>query len=282
MVETIAYIHHSLKESYPPGEIRSLTRLVMDRICGIPPYRLVMGKGKELSGMETRAVRQAVERLKQGEPVQYVLGQTVFCGLTIRVDRRVLIPRPETEELVARILHDYAGKKIRILDIGTGSGCIAIALARQLPGSEIMAIDISEEALTLAKENAQANKAAVTFCRTDILDRRQAEQNAGGTFDLIVSNPPYVRESEKAGMERNVLLYEPPEALFVDDQDPLVFYRAIARFAGKKLRKDGALYFEINAQLGPETLDILAGEGYAGRELIRDLSGKNRIIKAQP
>ncbi|MDR1646053.1 MAG: peptide chain release factor N(5)-glutamine methyltransferase [Tannerellaceae bacterium] len=280
MIETITYIHHSLKDVYPPEEIRSFTRLIMEHVCGIQPYQLLMGKGKELSGMEAHTVREMAERLRQGEPVQYVVGQTSFCGLTFRVDQRALIPRPETEELVACILKDYEGKKARILDIGTGSGCIAVTLARKLPGSEVTAIDVSEDALNLARENAQINEASVSFLRTDILDRRQ-DGKVGGPFDLIVSNPPYVRESEKAGMERNVLLYEPAQALFVPDDDPMVFYRAIARFAGGRLQENGSLYFEINAQLGRETLNILAAEGYAKQELIRDLSGKDRIIKAQ-
>jgi release factor glutamine methyltransferase len=281
MTETLAYINNSLKELYPPGEIRSFTRLIMEHVCGLQPYRILMGKGKELSAAEKQAVRQAAERLKQGEPVQYILGRASFCGLDFPVDRRVLIPRPETEELAALIIKEQAGRKTRILDVGTGSGCIAVALAHSLPGSDVVAVDISEDALELAKENARINGACVSFIRTDILSFRQAVQDIAGTFDLIVSNPPYVKESEKAAMEKNVLLYEPPQALFVADSDPLVFYRAIARFSEKKLRDGGTLYLEINALLGKETLALLTGEGYAKTKLIRDLSGKDRIIKAR-
>ena len=282
MTETLAYINNSLKELYPAGELRSFIALIMDHVCGLQPYQVLMGKGKELSATETHAVRQIVERLKQREPIQYNLGKTSFYGLNFLVDRRVLIPRPETEELVAFIVKEQAGKKVRILDIGTGSGCIAVALARGLPGSDVVAVDVSGDALDRARENARINKTGdVSFIRTDILLHRQAAQDIAGTFDLIVSNPPYVKESEKATMEENVLLYEPSQALFVADSDPLVFYRAIARFSGKKLRDGGVLYFEINALLGRETLDLLADEGYATAELIRDFSGKDRIIKAR-
>jgi release factor glutamine methyltransferase len=252
----------------------------MEYVCGLQPYQLLMGKGKELSGMERRSIRQMALRLKQGEPVQYILGETSFCGLMFSVNSKVLIPRPETEELVARIVNDHAGKKVRILDVGTGSGCIAVALAHALPDADVTAVDVSDGALQVAAVNARRNKVAVSFVRTDVLSLQQAEQDITGIFDLIVSNPPYVRESEKAGMEKNVLLYEPPQALFVADSDPLLFYRAIARLSEKKLKEGGALYFEINSQLGKETTGALKKEGYENVELIRDLSGKDRIIKA--
>jgi release factor glutamine methyltransferase len=253
----------------------------MEYVCGLQPYQLLMGKGKELSGTEKRSIRQMALRLKQGEPVQYILGETSFCGLMFSVNSKVLIPRPETEELVARIVGDHTGKKVRILDVGTGSGCIAVALAHALPGSDVTAVDVSAGALQVAAVNARRNKVAVSFIRTDVLSLQQAEQDITGRFDLIVSNPPYVRESEKAGMEKNVLLYEPPQALFVADNDPLLFYRAIARLSEKKLKEGGYLYFEINSQLGKETTDALKKEGYENVELIRDLSGKDRIIKAE-
>ncbi|MDR1939050.1 MAG: peptide chain release factor N(5)-glutamine methyltransferase [Tannerellaceae bacterium] len=281
MTETIAYINHSLKDLYPPGEIRSLTRRIMECACGLQPHQVLMSKDKELSGTEKYAVRQMVERLKQWEPIQYITGEAPFYGLSFRVAPPVLIPRPETEELVEHIVKDHSGRKVKILDIGTGSGCIAVSLAHSLPGSGVTALDVSGEALRIAKENARRNKVDVSFVLTDILSLRQASKDVAGDFDLIVSNPPYVRESEKACMEKNVLLYEPPQALFVADNDPLVFYRAIARFAKGKLRESGTLYFEINAQLGKETVDALKEEGYGKVELIRDLPGKDRIIKAQ-
>lgn len=278
MTETIAYINQTLQTLYPEGEIQSLIRLILERVCRLQPYQLLMNKDRELSGAEKRLVCRIVERLRQWEPIQYILGETSFCGISLRLSPGVLIPRPETEELVALILKEHARRKVRILDAGTGSGCIALSLARHLPGSEVTALDISGEALCIAEANARRNKLPVTFICTDLLSVRQAAEALPGTFDLIVSNPPYVRESEKRSMEKNVLLYEPPQALFVPDEDPLVFYRAIARLAREKLREGGRLYFEINALLGKETLGALAEEGYRDTELVRDLSGKDRII----
>jgi release factor glutamine methyltransferase len=282
MTETIAYttryIHHSLKGIYPPGEIRSVTRLILEHVCGLLPYQLPMDKDKVLSPAETCAVRRMVERLKQWEPIQYILGETSFCGLTFCVGPPVLIPRPETEELTERIAGDYAGRKPDVLDIGTGSGCIAVSLAHRL-GAGATALDISKDALAIAKENARRNNVSVSFIQMDILSAQP--EDMAGVFDLIVSNPPYVRESEKASMGKNVLLYEPPQALYVTDNDPLVFYRAVARLANRKLKENGSLYFEINAQLGKETLALLKEEGYANLSLIRDIAGKDRIIKAQ-
>jgi release factor glutamine methyltransferase len=280
MTETVAYINNSLKDIYPPGEIRGFTRLMLEHVCGLPPFLLPASKDKELSGAEKCAVEQMVARLKQWEPIQYIVGEASFYGLTFRVAPPVLIPRPETEELVERIIRDSAGGKPEILDIGAGSGCIAVSLAHGLPDAAVTALDISAEALDIARENARRNGVSVSFVRTDILDGR-AIGDIAGTFDVIVSNPPYVRESEKAGMEKNVLLYEPPQALYVTDSDPLVFYRAIARFAGRKLKDAGALYFEINAQAGKETVSLLREEGYGKVELFCDIAGKERIIKAQ-
>ncbi|MDR1557156.1 MAG: peptide chain release factor N(5)-glutamine methyltransferase [Tannerellaceae bacterium] len=281
MTETLAYINQSLETLYPAGEIQGFTRLIMAHVCGLQPYQLLMSKDKELSDTQKREICRIVERLRQWEPVQYILGEASFYGLSFRVSPEVLIPRPETEELVARIIHEHARRKVSILDVGTGSGCIALSLARHLPDSEVTGLDISAGALRIAEENARRNRLSATFVRTDILLAHQAAEAVAGEWDIIVSNPPYVKESEKAEMERNVLRYEPPQALFVSDEDPLVFYRAIARLAKKKLKKDGTLYFEINAMLGKETLGALKEEGYRTSELIRDLSGKDRFIKAK-
>jgi release factor glutamine methyltransferase len=281
MTQTIVYINQSLKTLYPAGEIQSFILLIMVHVCGLQPYQLLMSKDKELSDAEKRRISQIVERLRQWEPIQYVLGETSFYGLDLSVNPKVLIPRPETEELVARIIKEHAHRRVRILDAGTGSGCIALSLARHLPGSDVTALDISEEALCIARENALRNKLSVAFVCADILSVRQVAGLVSGKFDIIVSNPPYVKESEKSGMGKNVFLYEPPQALFVSDDDPLVFYRAIARLAKAKLREGGTLYFEINALLGKETLDALKEEGFRKTELIRDLSGKDRIIIAK-
>jgi release factor glutamine methyltransferase len=281
MTEIVAFINNSLKGMYPQGEIQSFIRLIMESVCGLQPYQLLMGgKGKELSVMEKRTVEHMVERLRLWEPVQYILGRTSFYGLPFIVDRRVLIPRPETEEMMDLIVRDCSGRAVKVLDIGTGSGCIAVALARNVPGSEVVAVDLYDSALSLASENAVMNNAVVSFIRTDILSPARAGRDIDGTFDIIVSNPPYVMESERVDMEKNVLMYEPPQALFVTDSDPLAFYRAIASLSAVKLRNGGALYLEINSQLAKETAAVLAVNGGYGKiEIIRDMYGKDRIIK---
>lgn len=280
MTETVAYINNALKDIYSSGEISGITRLIMERICGIQPHKLLFGKDKELSGIEKSKIKEVVERLKKSEPIQYILGIADFYGLEFEVNSSVLIPRPETEELVEQIILDNKNHTVKILDIGTGSGCIAIALKKQLPESEVIAIDISKGALETAKKNARRNHTPVTFIQTDILSPEKSVQDIPFIFDLIVSNPPYVKESEKRIMEKNVLYYEPHTALFVSDKDPLIFYRYIARFGKEKLKKNGSMYFEINAQCGQITADMLKQEGYQEIELIRDLSGNDRIIKA--
>lgn len=281
MTETIAYINHTLKDLYPPGEIKSFIRLIADYVCGLQPHQLLMCKNKELSGTEKKEIERIVERLRQWEPIQYILGETTFYGLRFLVNPSVLIPRPETEELVDLILKEYTGKSLRALDIGTGSGCIAIALSRYLPDAEVAAVDISEEALQTAGANNRANHTAVSFIQTDILSTERAKEEIRGTFDLIVSNPPYVMEREKDRMGKNVLLYEPEQALYVPDNVPLLFYHKIARFGRDKLNKGGSLYIEINAQYGNETVCLLQREGYKKVELRRDISGKDRMIRAE-
>jgi len=281
MTETIAYIHHSLKNLYPPEEIKSFTRLILGSICDLRPHQLLMCKGSELSDTKKSEIKGIVKRLQQSEPIQYILGETVFYGLRFLVNPSVLIPRPETEELVNRIIKEQGGRKRRVLDIGTGSGCIAVTLDKHLPDTEIVAVDISGKALQTAKENNRINHMAVSFIQTDILSTEQAEKEIEGTFDVIVSNPPYVMEKEKEVMERNVLLYEPSQALYVPDDDPLLFYRMIARLGNKKLNREGFLYLEINAQWGNETVCLLQEEGYKNIELFQDIFGKDRMIKAR-
>ncbi|GAB6394779.1 MAG: release factor glutamine methyltransferase [Bacteroidales bacterium] len=278
MTDTVAYIRYALRDMYAPNEINSFIRLIMESVCGLPPHLLPLNKDKALTAAERNAVRQAVGRLKHSEPIQYITGHTSFYGLTFKVNPSVLIPRPETEELVELVIRE-ADTPVRILDAGTGSGCIAVALAHHLPKAEVVAADISAEAIRTAEENARLNSGAVAFLVADILATEALDTAIGGMFDVIVSNPPYVRESEKASMEKNVLLYEPAAALFVPDSDPLVFYRAIVRLCGKKLRKHGRLYVEINEKLGKETAALLQEDGFVA-ELIRDLSGKDRFIKA--
>lgn len=279
MTETIAYIKESLDLCYPPGEISSLTRLIMEQVCGILPHQLLLGKGKELSDTEKEQIKQIVQRLKDSEPIQYILGEALFYGITFQVTPAVLIPRPETEELVELILQDYKDKEARILDIGTGSGCIAITLARHLKQTRIHALDISPEALVIAQENAQINQVDISFVEADILST--SENPFGQKFNCMVSNPPYIMNKEKVEMEQNVLAHEPHQALFVPDNDPLLFYRAIARLGQSWLQDNGHLYFEINAQCGKQTTEMLQAEGYNAIEVIQDISHKDRIIKAR-
>lgn len=281
MTETVSYIRNSLKELYPPGEIAGFIRLIMEHVCGLQSHHLLMGKGKELSETEKERIEQIVERLKQSEPIQYIIGTTPFCGLLFEVNPSVLIPRPETEELVDLIINKQGTVKSTILDIGTGSGCIAVTLAHHLPGSEVVAVDISDKAIATAFSNAERNNVSVSFVRTDILDIPTSMRAIPGTFDLIVSNPPYVMESEKAFMQKNVLLYEPDTALYVPDKDPLLFYKAIASFGREKLNTGGCLYLEINTQYGNEMIELLESYKYKNIKCTKDLSGKDRIISAE-
>ena len=282
MTETLRWIEQSLKGIYPESEIRCFSRILLEKVCQIPYHRQLIDKDRQLSGSEKREMETIVERLKNAEPIQYIIGEAEFYGLTFRVARGVLIPRPETEELVELILsrHKKETSPAKILDIGTGSGCIAVALAKHMPEAEITAVDFSDDALAIAGRNAHKLDVRVHFVQADILQPDAAE-NIPGTFSLIVSNPPYVKLSEKKDMEPNVLAHEPHTALFVPDEDPLLFYRAIARFGKKKLKKDGFLYFEINARHGKETVNLLQEETYREIRLIRDLSGKDRIIEAR-
>ena len=281
MTETLAYIKESLKDLYPPSEISSLVRLIMERVSNIQPHHFLFCKDKVLPEAEKNRIHEVVERLKEMEPIQYILGTADFYSLQFEVNPSVLIPRPETEELVEQVIIDNEGKKIKILDIGTGSGCIAVTLRKHLKQASIIATDISTEALDTARRNAKRNNATITFIQTDILNPEKAEMDIPFILDVIVSNPPYIKEEEKIDMERNVLDYEPHIALFVPDNDPLLYYWHIAHFGKKKLRRNGRLYFEINAAYGSMVVEMLEEEGYKDIELIQDLSGKDRIVKAR-
>jgi release factor glutamine methyltransferase len=218
-----------------------------------------------------------LEKLKLEIPIQYILGTTHFYGLEFNVNENVLIPRPETEELVEWIISSVNMPKftnLKILDIGTGSGCIAISLAKNIPNAEVSAIDISDKALATAKENADLNKAAVAFIQKNILETNDLEQQ----FDIIVSNPPYVRNLEKAEIKPNVLANEPHLALFVEDNDALLFYRKIAELATKNLSLEGKLFFEINQYLGKETVELLEKMHFKNCELRKDIYGNDRMI----
>ncbi|SNR35236.1 peptide chain release factor N(5)-glutamine methyltransferase [Flavobacterium sp. ov086] len=220
-------------------------------------------------------------QLKQEVPIQYLLGKTNFYGLDFEVNENVLIPRPETEELVEWIIKENTindqSKKIKILDIGTGSGCIAISLAKNLPNAEVYGFDVSKKAIETAKKNAINNKVDVTFMIQDILELEQLKYN----FDIIVSNPPYVRNLEKEEIKKNVLEYEPHLALFVDDNDALIFYRKIAELAKNNFVENGQLYFEINQYLGKETIDLLENMDFKNIELRKDIYDNDRMISCK-
>ncbi|MDR0348091.1 MAG: peptide chain release factor N(5)-glutamine methyltransferase [Tannerella sp.] len=279
MKETKSFINESLQEKYPPEEIKSFTRRILEEVCNLSPLQQIVCKDIQLSHAEKEPVRTIVQRLGKMEPLQYILGKCYFCGLHFSVDASVLIPRPETEELVNLIICSEAKPNLKILDAGTGSGCIAVSLAKYVK-AEVHAIDLSADALATARKNAKQNSVTVHFQHIDILSDDIFQYYTHQSLDIIVSNPPYVRNSEKAVMHENVLCYEPHQALFVPDDDPLLFHRRIADTGSALLKKGGRLYFEINAACGAITLEMLNEKGYRQIQLIQDLEGKDRFIKA--
>lgn len=274
------YFVDTLSESYESEEILSCFYLLSEKILGLRRVDVAMTLDKEVSASELSDFMNAKNRLENQDPIQYIIGDTEFYGLLFKVDQNVLIPRPETEELVDWIIKDYKNKeqskKLKILDIGTGSGCIAISLAKNLPKADVYAIDVSEEALKIAKANAVYNNVEINFLKEDILRLDELDD----VFDIIVSNPPYVRELEKQEMKPNVLENEPHVALFVSDQDPLVFYRTITALAEKSLADKGLLYFEINQYLGIETKNMIEKYGFQSVTLRKDLYNNDRMIRA--
>ena len=283
MTDIITSIRESLTGHYPPEEIKSLTRLILEKVFGIPAYKLLFPNSKDIhfSDKELQLAGQIVQRLLRHEPIQYIIGTKDFYGMEFKVSPAVLIPRPETEELVDRIIRENRHRTgLRILDIGTGSGIIPITLSKNLLEAAVYACDISPEALAIARENAQTLEADVTFFQLDILDDQAVAVQLQQPFDLIVSNPPYVLDSEKAAMEQNVLDYEPEVALFVPDADPLLFYRQIARIGLKWLNRPGKLYFEINPQCSQAICDLLQADEYEDIHPDRDLEQRDRFVTA--
>jgi release factor glutamine methyltransferase len=277
MQHLIHRIRETLSGLYSHTEAVSLSRLIIEHVSGIPLPTLLSDKSKKITPVQEELIEKIVQRLLLMEPIQYIIGETEFFGMTFAVNNHVLIPRPETEELVELIISENKNSAIRILDIGTGSGCIAIALKKNLPDSVMEAWDFSAEALETAKLNAYNNKVDVNFYPIDIFQEIPKREH----FDAIVSNPPYVLESEKGQMSKNVLDYEPHSALFVPDKNPLVFYERIADIGTSLLSTNGKLYFEINRAKSAETISLLEGKGYSGIRLLRDISGNDRIIKAE-
>ena len=270
-------IRNALREHYPDSEALALAKMLLVEAFGFSTLELYGGKDKEISGKRLDVLNEMIARLKKNEPIQYVIGAEVFCGWTFEVNENVLIPRPETQELVRWIEADWkSDAPCRILDVGTGSGCIAISLSKLLEGAEVEAWDISEGALRVARRNADRNEAQVLIRQVDVLKACTEDCR----YDVIVSNPPYITESEKQDMEANVLEWEPHTALFVPDADPLLFYRRIAELGVSMLKEGGALYFEINRAYGEETVRMLEGLGYKQIELRKDNWGNDRMIKA--
>ena len=270
------HFNKELLDIFPQTEIDSFFFLLIDKELGLKRIDLALNHQLPISEEKFKHLYNSLSRLKAQEPVQYILGETEFYGLPLKVTKDTLIPRQETEELVAWILKDYQkNNQISILDIGTGSGCIPISLAKNLPNATITAIDISNQAIKIAKQNASLNNVEVDFIELDILSTKELPQQ----FDIIVSNPPYVRELEKAEIKPNVLQNEPHLALFVTDKNPLIFYKTIAELAIQHLKKDGALYFEINQYLGRETLEMLSEKGYK-TTIEKDIFGNDRMTKS--
>ena len=270
-------IREALRGIYPDSEALSLAKMLLVEAFGFSTLELYGGKDKEISGKRRDVLDKMLSRLQKNEPIQYVLGKETFCGLDFEVDSNVLIPRPETRELVEWIVADRKlDASCRILDIGTGSGCISISLAKFLSGAEVEAWDISEGALEVARRNAVRNAVEVLFRQQDVLYALPGETR----YDVIVSNPPYITEKEKLDMDANVLDWEPFTALFVPDADPLLFYRKIAELGLSMLNIGGALYFEINRAYGQETVSMLEGLNYKQIELRKDEWGNDRMIKA--
>ncbi len=274
--------HVELDAIYGEDEVRSMFHLLLEHYLNISRVQYAMDPTKSLIESDVIKFEAALQQLKSEVPVQYIIGQTEFFGLPFTVNQSTLIPRPETEELVSWILDLHTkSQHLNILDIGTGSGCIAISLAKHLKAAKVYAMDVSEEALNVAQKNAEINDVEVTFIQNDILNFKTTEAILSTTrFDVIVSNPPYVRNLEKLAMKPNVLDHEPHLALFVNDNNPLQFYDAIANFSKTYLHKDGMLFFEINEYLGQEMIILLKGFNFKDVDLRKDLFGKDRTIKA--
>ncbi len=267
-----------LSELFPNTEIDSFFSILLEEFTGLRRIDLALNPDLSLSEHQEQQFLEALERLEKKEPIQYILGKTEFCGLSFSVNQQVLIPRPETAELVEWIVNDWQEQlsaDFSLLDIGTGSGCIPISLKHRLPQADIWSFDVSAEALTVAKQNAQTLNLPVHFEQVDILQAQSIAQQ----FDVIVSNPPYVRQLEKAEMQANVLDYEPHLALFVEDNDPLIFYRAILKFTQTHLKTGGVVYFEINEYLQEDMRQLVREFAAQKVQFKTDVFGKARMMK---
>lgn len=272
--------HKELDELFGKDEVVSFFFIILEHLHQMKRVDLALQPDFSISDAQAGQWNKILRELKNEKPIQYILGITEFYGLPFFVNENTLIPRPETEELVDWIIQrqDNKDDDIQIVDIGTGSGCIPISLKKNIQKASVFAIDVSEKALETAQRNATLNKVAIHFIETDILKLESLEE-IGTRFDIIVSNPPYVRNLEKEEIKKNVLDYEPHLALFVEDDDALLFYRKIAILAKKGLKENGVLYFEINQYLGKETVNLLAALGFQNIELKKDFYGNDRMIR---
>lgn len=279
LVQVRKHIHQMLSETFPDEHERNmLASMILQRITGLSKTEIAIQPDFRVNESDIVWLKNALEDLNDHCPVQYVVGYEEFYGLKFNVNKHVLIPRPETEELVKWVLDDHAISKapLSVIDFGTGSGCIAVSLKHNRPDWSVSGLDKSEEALKVAQSNALRHGVEVDFVENDLLDFKPISRK----FDLVVSNPPYIRNSEKKLMHENVLRYEPDMALFVKDDDPLIFYRAIAEISKTLLNEKGCIYFEINEAFGNETVQMLKDYGYQDVELREDLFGKPRMVKS--
>lgn len=274
--------HKTLDTIYGEQEVDSFFYLLTEHVVGLNRMALALEPNATINKKNEEVFQDALSRLEQQEPIQYIIGETEFYGLMFKVNPDTLIPRPETEELVEWIIKNHSAQnqdaQLNILDIGTGTGCIAISLAKHLPNAKVYALDVSRNALEVARQNAENNNVSVLFINDDILNPDGFKSNI--KFDIIVSNPPYVRQLEKQEIKPNVLNHEPHLALFVDDHDPLLFYRSICEFSTIYLKEKGTLYFEINQYLGKEMVDLMQTFSFENVELKQDLFGNDRMVKA--
>ena len=278
MQSTFAHIQTELQGIYPESEIRSFILLIIEKLTGFSRTQIILNKNTQIFDLHRQEVDSFLEKLKKNVPIQYILGETEFYGLMFTVNESVLIPRPETEELVDWIrTENNRNAHLNLLDIGTGSGCIAISLKHEFINSEVDAFDISDEALITASGNAEKNNLNVNFTKVDILNTAEFSRQ----WDIIVSNPPYIPNLEKAEILPNVLDHEPHLALFVPDNDPLLFYRTIAKIALKQLKPGGKLYFEIHRSAGKTCTQMLTELGFVDVELRKDISGNDRMVRAK-
>lgn len=273
--EAIEQLKSGLAGVAEPQEVQAMIRVICEDVFNYDQVDVALRQESELPEFAPQRIAEIIARLRRHEPLQYVVGHARFHGHQFKVTPAVLIPRPETEQLVDRIIDENPGSDLRVLDMGTGSGCIAISLARALKFAQVDALDVSRDALEVARENAAALKVKVRFFESDMLAPQPAAR-----YDIIVSNPPYICWSEREAMERNVKDYEPGQALFVPDNDPLLFYKAIARYATDSLERGGHLYLEINQRFGAEVKRLLEDNGLEEVRIIEDSYGKVRFATA--